>query len=157
MEGFVPQELKESIVHPVPKCYPPKTLSEDLRPITLTSQLAKVMEGIALDSLFACVKDKLDPKQFSVTGESTVQSMVYFLHCILESLERGENYVRIFFADFSKGFDLVDHNVLMSELDLLGVNEYLQNWIAAFLTARPQRVKISGHTSSPVFPNGGIP
>lgn len=77
-----------------------------LRPITLTSPLAKVLQGLILVSLYRQVSDSLDPKQFSVCGRSTTHALVYFLHVILEALD-----VRIFFADFSKGFDLVDHNV----------------------------------------------
>ena len=50
--GYIPDNLKESLVHPVPKCSPPKSINDDLRPITLTSQLAKVLEGFTLDSLF---------------------------------------------------------------------------------------------------------
>jgi len=63
----------------------------------------------------------------------------------------------IFFADVSKGFDLVDHNVLISELELLGVDICLKNWIGAFLTSRPQCVTINGTVSTLVFPQGGIP
>ena len=47
-QGFVPVQIKESIVHPLPKCNSPKSVKEDLRPITLTSHLAKVMEGFTL-------------------------------------------------------------------------------------------------------------
>ena len=36
-QGVVPVQIKESIVHPLPKCNPPKSIEEDLRPITLTS------------------------------------------------------------------------------------------------------------------------
>ena len=86
-----------------------------------------------------------------------MQALVYFLHTILESLDRGENYILVFFADFSKGFDFVDRNVLDSELELLGVHICLRNWIGAFLTSRPQRVTINGTVYTPVFPHGGIP
>ena len=153
--GYIPDILKESLVHPVPKCSPPKSITDDLRPITLTSQLAKVLEGFALDSLFQQIVNKLDHKQFSIAGESTVQALVYFLHTILESLDRGENYIHVIFADFSKGFDLVDHNVLMSELELLGVHICLRNWIGAFLTSKPQRIANNGFVSTPVFPHEG--
>ena len=34
--------------------------------------------------------------------------------------KNGDNYVHVFFADFSKGFDLIDHNILITEL--LGVH-----------------------------------
>ena len=114
-QGFFPVQIKDSIVHPLPKCNPPKSVEKDLRPITLTSHLAKVMEGFTLNSLSKQVKDKLDLKQFSMNGTSTVQALVYLLYIILATLDRGDHYERIFFADFSKGFDLVDHNALTEE------------------------------------------
>ena len=114
-QGFVPVQIKDSIVHPLPMCNPPKSVEEDLRPITLNSQLAKVMEGFTLNSLSKQVKGKLDLKQFSINGTSTVQALVYLLYLILATLDRGDHCARIFFADFSKGFDLVDHNALTEE------------------------------------------
>ena len=148
------ESMKDSLVHPVPKCYPPKSITDDLRPITLTS---KVLEGFSLEQLFQQIVKKLDHKQFSIAGKSTVQALVYFLCTILESLDRRENYIRVFFADFSEGFDVVDHNVLIRGLELQGVHIRLRNWIGAFLTSRSQRVTINDIVSTPVFPHGGIP
>ena len=64
-----------------------------------------------------------------------MQALVYFLHTILESLDRGENCIRVFFADFSKDFDLVDDNVLISELEFPGVHMLVASakCITAFL------------------------
>ena len=59
--------------------------------------------------------------------------------------------------DFSKGFDLVDHNILIQEMELLGVHEATIRWIGSFLTDRSQRVRIGQVYSHPVTPNGGIP
>ena len=156
-QGVVPVQIKESIAHPLPKCNPPKLVEEDLRPIILTSHLAKIMEGFTLNSLSKQVKDKLDAKQFSINGKSTVQALVYLLHIILASIDGGDNYARVFFADFSKGFALVDHNALIEELKHLNVSQCLIRWIGAFLSFRPQRVMLNGSLSPPVFPNGGIP
>ena len=144
-------------MHPVPKCSSPKSVEYDLRPITLTSQLAKVLEGFTLVSLYRQAVDSLDPKQFSACGRSTTHTLVYFLHTILEASDSGGNYLCIFFADFSKGFDLVDHNVIMQELELLGVNNHITRWIGEFLRSTPQFVKIGDAVSSPVLPHGGIP
>ena len=119
---------------PVPKCRPPASVESDLRPVSLTSPVAKVLEGFSAKSLLMCVWDKLDSKQFALPGRSTTQALVYLLHTILESVDGGEMYVRMFFSDFSKEFDLVDHNVLLRELDNLDVDPHLVRWIAAFLT-----------------------
>jgi len=63
----------------------------------------------------------------------------------------------IFFADFSKGFDLVDHNALVNELLLLGVYPCIIRWVGSFLTNRKQRVRIGKSVSQPLSPHGGIP
>ena len=104
-----------------------------------------------------CVWDKLDSKQFALPGRSTTQALVYLLHTILESVDGGEMYVRMFFSDFSSGFNLVDHNVLLRELDNLDVDPHLVRWIAAFLTNRNQRVRVGEVLSPPIWLNGRTP
>ena len=111
-ESYVPDFLKQSLVVPVPKVSPPKLIEEDLRPITLTGQLSKIMEGFTRDSLFRQVRNNLDCKQFSISGKSTTHALVYLMHLILMFLDCSGNYILIFFADFSKGFDLIDHHKL---------------------------------------------
>ena len=66
-------------------------------------------------------------------------------------------YVRMFISDFPKGFDLVDHNVLLHELDNPDVDPHLVVWIAAFLTNRNQRVRVGAALSPPIWLNGGTP
>ena len=51
IQGYVSEPFKGSGVVPVPKCSPPKSVEQDLRPISLTSQLAKIMEGFTLPAL----------------------------------------------------------------------------------------------------------
>ena len=155
---YVPVFLKQSEVVPVPKCSPPKVVEQDLRPISLSPQIAKVMEELTLDSLLKQVCDKLDSHQFALAGKkSTTDALVYFLQVIPEALDQGDTYARIFFTDFSKGFDLVDHNILIPEMELLGVHEATIRWIGSLLTDRSQRVRIGQVYSHSVTPNGGIP
>ena len=121
-QGVFPQRLKRAIVRPIPKQSPPTSIEDDLRPISLTSQVSKLLEGFTLKLLLSQVADQLDPKQFSLPKKSTTQAVVYMLHSLLAGLESSQRSVRIFFADFKKGFDLVDHNVLNDELVKLGVH-----------------------------------
>ena len=104
---------------------------EDLRPISLTALLAKIMEGFTHDSLARQVLGQLDIKQFCVKEKCTMHALVYLFHSILQFLDRGNTSNRIFFADFSKGFDLVDHNVLLEELHVLNVHRSIIRWIGA--------------------------
>ena len=107
-------------------------MEDDVRPISLTSQLSKVFEGFTFPSLFKQVVGCLNHKQFALACKSTTQG----------SLDKGEYYVRIFYTDFSKGFDLVDQQALKKDLHRLGVHEALSRWIGAFLVNGTQRVKI---------------
>ena len=92
------------------------------------------MEGFTLDSLLSEVSVKLDTKQFAMPRKSTTKALVYILHLIYAGLDIGHCYARLFFADFRKGFDLVDHNVIISELNNLNVHPTIVRWIKAFLT-----------------------
>ena len=134
---------------PVPKLRPPKSVENDLRPISLTSPIAKVLEGFSAESLITGVFNKLDNKQFALPGRSTTQALIFLMHTILEALDTCGRYIRIFFSDVNKGFDLVDHNALLSKLNNLDVEPHLVRWIAAFLTNRSQRVRI-GNSLSPL-------
>ena len=44
-EGYTPSLLKSPIVTPIPKVTPPRTIESDLRRISLTCTLPKVMDG----------------------------------------------------------------------------------------------------------------
>ena len=156
-QGYFPTQLKQAIVVPVPKTRPPKSVENELRPISLTSPIAKLLEGFCAESLITSVFNKLDNKQFALPGRSTTQALIFFMHTILEAQDTCGRYIRIFFSDFSKGFDLVDHNVLLSELNNLDADPNLVRWIAAFLTNRSQRVRIGNSLSPPIGLNGWTP
>ena len=156
-QGVFPQRLKRAIVRPIPKQSPPTSIEDDLRPISLTSQVSKLLEGFTLKLLLSQVADQLDPKQFSLPKKSTTQAVVYMLHSLLAGLESGQRSVRIFFADFKKGFDLVDHNVLNDELVKLGAHPAILRWVRDFLTNREQCVQIQSSCSSWKRMNGGLP
>ena len=79
------------------------------------------------------------------------------LQAIYEAVDSGEASARIFFADFSKGFDLIDHSILMQELADLEVHPVLLSWIAAFLTSRKQAVRIGRTLSDWLTLKGGVP
>ncbi len=88
--------------------------------------------------------------------KSTTQALVYILHLIHAGLDIEHCYARLFFADLRKGFDLVDHNIIISELNL-HVHPAIIGWIKAFLTGRQQCVKVAMVYSSWKRMNGGLP
>jgi hypothetical protein len=96
-------------------------------------------------------------RQFALPRKSTTHTLTYLLHTILSALENGSCSARLFFADFKKGFDLVDHNVIICELENLSVHPAIVRWIKAFLSNREQCVQIENSYSSWKKTNGSLP
>ena len=156
-DGLLHPLLKRAAVSPLPKQRPPASVEEDIRPIALTCQLAKILEGFTLTRILPKILQKLDLNQFAVAGKSTTDALVYLLHWLLDGLDRGNCSGLFFFADFKKGFDLIDHKILLSKLRSFDLHPCLVRWITTFLEGRTQFVRISSASSSILPVNGGIP
>ncbi|XP_033116859.1 uncharacterized protein LOC117116866 [Anneissia japonica] len=90
-QAKVPTQWKEANVVPVPKQYP-ATISK-LRPISLTSILAKVAEGRVAKVLTECIKTKLDKRQYgNQKGVSTTHCLVDIYHSVMECLGEASHY-----------------------------------------------------------------
>jgi hypothetical protein len=75
--------LKQFAFDPIPPKSPPNSIEKDIRPISLTCQIAKVMEGFTLTRILPTILPQLDNKQFAVSDKSTEQAIVYILHVAL--------------------------------------------------------------------------
>ena len=156
-EGVVPAIWKQANIIVIPKIKPPKSVEQDLRPISLTPTVSKVFESLVGRRLLATVADKFDKKQFGgIKGRSTSHALVDMLHTWNKALDE-EQSARILFIDYAKAFDHVDHKTVMTKLAALGVSPILLRWIRSFLMDRQQRVKIGNLYSDWSSPNGGMP
>ena len=136
-QGVVPSSWKSSYVVPLPKQRPPKSIAKDLRPISLTPIAAKVLETLVSKRINASLDGKIDEKQFAgIGGVSTTNALVEMTHRLYEGTDHAGNFARLLLLDYSKGFDLVNHNILISKLLNIGIPSHIR-WLAAFLlTAR---------------------
>ena len=83
------------------------------------------MDDFVRDRLVKSVSSDLDPRQFALAGHSTTDALVYLLKAVYEATNTGNRAAILFIADFSKGFDLIDHSTLSNELELLHVHAIL--------------------------------
>ena len=153
-DAYLSPLLKSAEVTPVPKISPPGSTENSIRPISLTCHIAKLMESFTLTRIMPSIVNKLDNKQFATAGKSTQQAIVFILHLAVEALDRGGCAVRFFFAEFRKGFDLIDHKILLDKPSDIGIHNVMLGWIAAFWFERSQFVRIGTHVR---YNNGGIP
>ena len=62
-----------------------------------------------------------------------------------------------FYLDYAKAFDKVDHQPLLSKLQLYGFHSKIIRWIESFLTNRSQQVIVDGHMSITAPIISGVP
>ena len=80
-EGVIPNEWKMANVIPLPKTKPMISVETDIRPISLTPNVAKVFESIVLGWVDDIVGDRIDVNQFGgVGGTSTTDALVEMTH-----------------------------------------------------------------------------
>ena len=156
--GEVPKLWKSADVLPLGKITQPKSIESDLRPISLTTVLSKILESFVFSWLAPIVMPHIDPYQFgSVKRSSTTHALVHLVHYWLSALEAPNTMIRTCLIDFAKAFDRIDHNILMHKLLILGVPPVLLNWCSSFLQERQQRVKVGTHKSSWKQIAAGVP
>ena len=87
-EVFVFSLPESAIICPLLKQRLPQSVENDLRPISLTCHITKIIEGFTLLRVLPCITSHLDPKQFAISGKSTHHALV---HIILEAIDRGDS------------------------------------------------------------------
>ena len=141
--GVMPISWKESNIIPIPKVTKP-TCESDIRPISLTPCLSKVLEDFVVSWLIEDVRDKIDPMQFGcLKGTSTSYCLLDMVHNWLLQIDSPNEHLRVCFLDFSKAFDRIGYNILVQKLINLNVRLCLNPWIINFLSDRKQCVKLN--------------
>ncbi len=78
-------------------------------------------------------------------------------HRLYEGTDHAGNFARLILLDYSKAFDLVNHNILISKVLNIGIPSHIVRWLAAFLLICTQCVKVGNVLSNEGRPKGGTP
>ena len=155
-EGVVPSQWKSAIVVPVPKQFPPKV--DKMRPISLTDIFAKIAEGFVAKWVVQDIENNIDVNQFgNVQGVSTSHYLMSLLHHLHQGSDKSYNIGTVVLTDFSKAFDLVNHNIAIEKLSALGVRGAIVPWICSFLNNRRQCVRYNQTLSDYAVLTAGVP
>lgn len=154
-QGEFPPQWKEATVVPIPKCNPPSI--EQIRPISLTPQLAKIAEHFASEWIKQDITSNLDPLQFgSRPDRSATQALVSILDYLYKQSDIPSTCTTLITTDFSKAFDKVDHTIAMERLLQLGLRPALVTWVGSFMSERRQRVRYQDTVSDWQEMTGGV-
>ena len=93
---------------PVPKVQPPRAVEADLRPISLTATLAKLLESFVGSWILERVGSSLDDRQYGALRQRcTTHALVDMLHNWHAVVDKSQS-VRTVFVDFAKAFGQID-------------------------------------------------
>ena len=152
-----PKVWKNYKVSGIPKSIP-CTLSDDLRPIALTSVLAKIQETFAVKWMYDDTTGKISDSQYGgLPRSSTVNALVNLLHNWHKLMDERHRVIRIVFLDFRKAFDLIDHNKLLENMRSMGVRPALIKWFASYLNERSHFTQLGKETSDFENVTGSVP
>ena len=155
----IPEIWKEAFITPIYKNKGDKSDSSQYRPISLTSQIVKLLERIIRIYLIQYLEVNHafpDSQHGFRPGRSTVTQLVEQYENILNALTKKHN-MDIIMLDYAKAFDTINHSILLHKLKNLGISGTVGKWIANFLLNRNQRVAVNGFQSNPSKVISGVP
>lgn len=157
--GVFPHQWKVARIQPVFKQKGDRSDPARYRPIALLCSISKVLETFAHKQLLAfCMAHKVIPdEQYGfLPGRSTVWQLLSLTDEWHEALDSG-NSVHGLFLDFSKAFDRVDHKILISKLQSIGVSDSSLSWFKCYLDGRSIVTRVNHTLSAPQRTTSGVP
>ena len=132
-------------------------MESDLRPISLVSTIAKLLESIIGSWILEAIEPHIDRYQFCfIKGKSTAIALADMVRHWSQAMDNKQP-VRILFIDFEKVFDRVSHSLVINKLKSFNVDPILIQWLCSFLSNRRQRTKISTLFTEWLTLNGAMP
>jgi len=156
--GVFPGLLKISKINPIHK-KDSKLLISNYRPISLLSNLNKIIEKLMFKRLYAflenykCIYDL----QFGFReNHSTNHAIISIIQKIQDAIKNNTFAIGVF-IDLQKAFDTVNHSILLEKLNHYGISGISNTWFKSYLTDRQQFVSIGGEDSDFTTTEHGVP
>ena len=156
--GTFPEILKESITTPIHKS-DDKKLCDNYRPISLTSNIAKILEKCIKSRLVKFLENNslISKNQYGFRAGLGTEGAIYkVINKICTSLDKNKKTIAIF-LDLKKAFDTVSHTNLIDKLEAYGVRGICREMFKSYLTKRKQSVKIGDQISDHLEVKYGVP
>jgi len=157
--GIFPEILKTAKVLPVFKNKGEITDCTNYRPISLLSNMDKVLEKLIYKRAYSFLDNSklLYIRQFGFRRKhSTVHTLTNLCQKIADALD-NHKYACGVFVDLQKAFDTVDHNILLAKLGHYGIRGKAHKLFESYLTDRRQFVTVSGQSSPERIIKHGVP
>ncbi|XP_077938224.1 uncharacterized protein LOC144383653 [Gasterosteus aculeatus] len=158
--GCFPNSLKEARVNPLLK-KPTLNPSEEnnYRPVSLLPFLSKTLERAIFNQLSSYLhcNNLLDPHQSGFKAGHSTETALLAVSEQLHTARAASLSSVLILLDLSAAFDTVNHQILISSLQELGVTGSAISLLSSYLDGRTYRVTWRGSVSEPCPLTTGVP
>ena len=148
----------------ISKCFPLYKKNEkdqitNYRPISLQNCLSKVLEKTVKSQVvnYLETNDLLPNNQFGFRDKQGINHLHLKLNQEITATLSKKQVFKIALLDFSKAFDLVNHQILLKKLKALGCNEQTVSWFKSYLSDRYMYCVVNGKESGLRLVPCGVP
>ena len=153
-----PNKWKEAKVVPLHKNGPHEDVN-NYRPISILPVMSKMLEKHVHDSLYSFLHEfnLLHKTQSGFRSKHSCETaLVHMIDNWLTAIDNGK-MIGVVLVDFKKAFDLVDHQILLSKLEIYGIKDETLLWFDTYLSQRRQQVSVNNGKSDFEEVTYGVP
>ena len=157
-QGEVPKDWKYANITPIFK-KGDTSKPENYRPVSLTSISCKLLEHVIASNMMKHLDqyEILSDVQHGFRRSRSCESQLITTCTDFIDTMNANGQTDAILLDFSKAFDKVHHNCLMTKLEHYGISNGTHSWIKSFLKNRSQRVMVENNLSSSLPVLSGVP
>lgn len=158
LKGEFPNELKTSLITPIPKVAN-STDCSNYRPINTLPAVEKILELAVYNQLYAYFSSNnlLFINQSGFRSKHSCESAIQLTVSTWNELIDQGYFVSAIFLDFRRAFETIDRDILLQKLRYYGIGGTVLNWLQDFLTDRYQITKVNSVKSSRMLNQFGVP
>lgn len=156
--GLFPEDFKVAVIKPIPKSAD-LSKPENYRPISLLSNLSKIMEKIIKIRIldFLNRNNFIEKFQYGFqAGKSTKNAILQLTEIINRNFNDNKKTLTVF-LDLAKAFDTIPHRILLNKLENCGIRGTAQNLFSSYLTNRKQILTLNSITDVKYTSEFGLP
>ena len=130
----------------------------NFRPISVLPILSKILEKHVASSLSVFLRDNnllYELQSAFRSGHSTETALIRHTDQILRNMDNDE-VTGLFFIDFRKAFDVIDHEPLLKKLSIYVATPSSVAWFKSYLSERKQFISLGETTSKQLTVMQGV-
>ena len=157
--AWVPYDWKLAKIIPIPKKQGSGFSVENIRPISLTSNMVKLIERVLHGRITIWMEHKsiLKPQQIGFRSDCSIWCAHADLESRIQLARKRRQYAALVTLDIAKAYDSVEHSILLNRSQILNFPQYMTAWLSEFLISREFYCVKGGCSSSKYKQCRGVP